>query len=111
MKGTYGWLSWMALASGHLIFESKGWSPVSTTKAINEKNFKQWVFSNLVKMLLGAVYTLIMVFNLILTLRCRKADIVATVSSPVSLSPAENYRQCFSCKPFIIAGVFVTGNK
>jgi hypothetical protein len=62
-------------------------------------------------MLLGAVYTLILVFNLILTLRCRKADIVATVSSPVSLTPVVNYRRCCFYKPLIIAGVFVIGNK
>jgi hypothetical protein len=61
-------------------------------------------------MLLGAVYTHITVFNLMLTLRCRQADILATVSSPVSLTPAVNYRRCCCYKPLTIAGVVVTSN-
>jgi hypothetical protein len=66
---------WLVIldGSGHLIFESKGWSPVSTTQAINENYFKHEVFSYFVEMLLGAVYTHITVFNLMLTLSCRQA--------------------------------------
>jgi hypothetical protein len=43
-------------------------------------------------MLLGCVYTHIMIFYYFL--RCRQAYIVATVSYPVSTVPAINYRWC-----------------
>jgi hypothetical protein len=44
------------------------------------------------------------------TLRCRKADIVATVSSPVLTTPVIDYRQ-FHCYRFLVNAGVVTGDK
>jgi hypothetical protein len=38
-------------------------------------------------------------------------DFVATVSSPISLTLAINYRRCHCYRQLIISGVIVTGNK
>jgi hypothetical protein len=57
-----------------------------------------------------------------LPLRCRHADIVASVSSPVSMTLAINYlwyyllsaisyHQCHCYQPLTIAGVVVTSEK
>ena len=66
---------------------------MSTTPAANENVFKI-VFSDFVKMVLECFYTQKMIFNLMFISKCRQADFVASVSSPVSLTPAINYCQC-----------------
>ncbi len=59
------------------------------TPAKNEKNFGKDVFliQYFVEILLGCCLHSYIIFYLMFTLRCRHADIVATVSSPVSLLP------------------------
>ncbi len=53
-----------------------------------------------------AVYThSIIIFYLMFALRCTKADIVATVSSPLSLLPVINYLQCHCYRRLIVAGM------
>ncbi len=69
---------------------------MSMTPAKNEKNFKPGCFFRyFVEILLGCcLHSYNYFLHFMFTLRCRQADIVATVSSPVSLLPAINYRQC-----------------
>ncbi len=73
------------------------------TPAINEKNFKPGCFFR---------FYCLHPYNyvyLMFTLRCRQADIVATVLSPVSLLPAMNIASVVVTCP-VIAGVIVTGD-
>jgi hypothetical protein len=56
---------------------------MSMTPAINEKFLRQEVFSYFVE---------IKIFYLMFTLRCRQVDFVASISLPVPLLPAINYR-------------------
>ncbi len=68
----------------YMKFESKGWSLVSTTPAINGKNS---ILRREVFLLCWHAFRFI--------LRCRQADFFATVSSPVSLTPAKISPQIF----------------
>jgi hypothetical protein len=52
------------------------------------------IFHILLRFFWVSVYTDLIIFYLIITLRCRQADIVATVSSTVSLLPAINHCRC-----------------
>jgi hypothetical protein len=62
---------------------------VSTTPAINEKIFETESFLVFSGDAAGLLFTL-MISYLMFPVRCRQADIVATVSLPVSLLPAKN---------------------
>ncbi len=55
-------------------------------------------------------YTHLMIFYFMFTLRCSKAHIVRTVSSPVSRPPVINYRQ-FHCYRLLVNAGVVTGDK
>jgi len=66
---------------------------VPTKPAINEKNFRQEVFFPFFGDTIS-VYTHMLTFYLLFTLRCRQADFVASISLPVSLTLAINYCRC-----------------
>ncbi len=64
------------------------------TPTINEKNFEpECFFSYFVEILLGSVYNPKIIFFLMFTLRCMQAGMAASVSLPVWLLSANNYRQ------------------
>ncbi len=74
------------------------------------KILSQDVFSNFIEMLLGFCLHPYDYVYLMFTWRCRQADIVATVLSPVSLLPAMNIASVVVTCPLVIAGVIVTGD-
>jgi hypothetical protein len=73
------------------------------------KLLRQKVLSYLVEMLL--VCCLHSYTDILLNLRCRQADIVTTISLPVSMTPAINYRRCRCYRGIMIAHVVVTGKQ
>jgi hypothetical protein len=69
------------------------------------------LFSCFVEMLLGCYLHWYNIFSIMFTMRCRQADFVASVSSPLSLTPTINYRQCYCYWRLMIVGVIVTSDK
>ncbi len=70
---------------------------MSITPAINKKIFEIGSFSCFAETLFG--------------LRCRHAVFVASVSSPVLLTPVIYYHQCCCYWQVIIGGVIITNNE
>ncbi len=93
------------------IFESKGKSAVSTTPAINEKNFGKGGFFHILLRCCCLTHTKICYLLFTLMLRWRKADCVASVLGKISLLPVKNDHRCHCYRLWIISSVVVKGNK